>query len=96
MATGGNYWFVDMVGCSNFATNDEGYERIKAAIAKGERFVEITGDLNETTLVNVNQIGHIDESTPEIRENAYLWNKASDEEQIAHRRKHGKAEDFAG
>lgn len=92
----GNYWFVDMVGCSNFATNDEGYEKILAAIKKGDQFVEIVGDLNEVMLVNINQIGHIDESTPAVREASYLWNKASDEEQIAHRRKHGKAEDFAG
>lgn len=91
----GSYWYVEMAGASNFAVDDQNYEKLKAALTDGRRAVEIVDLHDATILVNTARVAHIDESTPASRDKSYLWNKQIDEDEADRKKRLGApAPDF--
>ena len=76
----GNYWYVVMAGDSNFVVDEATAKELSDAMLMGLCAVKITDLVGSAMVVTVGRIETIEESTPELRDAAYEWNRTSDAE----------------
>lgn len=81
MAYNGSYWYVVFrASDANIAIGLEAYEELKKAMLMGLCAVEITTIIGARTVININSIAVVEESTPELRDAAFEWNQSAHDE----------------
>lgn len=84
-----SHYYVSVSNGDNFAVDEVNAEKITQALITGAKGVELVDVLDTAQVLNIAHLVKMSESTKEIRERSFAWNRACDEETAERRRKYG-------
>lgn len=88
-----NYWYINTTQ-GGYTADDENAEKLRNAMERGLGAVEINTLIGMTIVINPAHVSALEESTAELRDIIYQWNKAIDEQHNERKRRFGTAETF--